>query len=141
MTNIDSFFKEVLSFKDEEEKLEFKGNMLQLDIVNKFLRRMEAKGLSQNQLAKKAGISKRYLSKIFAGDARIRMTTMVQLQEALDIKININFIEKKVEKKIGDNIDDELRLAVLNRDYDKVNSLIKQVTNIHEQDCFGFTPL
>ena len=52
---------------------------------NIFKRRMEL-GLSQRELADKAGVTQKTISRIEGGDPGIRQTTLVKVYTALDLK-------------------------------------------------------
>jgi len=94
---INDFFKDMLSFENEDEILEFKVDQLQLKTVNKILKIMKTRNISQKELAEKIKTSSSYISQVFSSDKPLSLKTIVKIQEALNIKVDINFNDKKLK--------------------------------------------
>lgn len=58
---------------------------------------MEARGLSQADLARKAGVSRQFLTKVFRGDNNFTLETMVKLAFAVGHKVNVHLSPAEVE--------------------------------------------
>lgn len=94
---INDFFKDMLSFESEDEVLEFKVDQLQLKTINKILKIMKTRNISQKELAKKIKTSASYISQVFSSDKPLSLKTIVKIQEALNIKTDINFNDKELK--------------------------------------------
>lgn len=67
--------------KVEEAKLDFA-----LDLV----RLIEASGLTQQELAEKAGVKAPYISRVLRGDENLTIASMVKIANAAEAKLNIH---------------------------------------------------
>lgn len=56
-------------------------------IATAMLIRMEAMGMKQSDLAKLMGVSQQYISKILRGKENLTLTTIVKIEEALNLTI------------------------------------------------------
>lgn len=56
-------------------------------IAAAMLTQMDAKGIRQSDLAKKMGVSQQYISKILRGKENLTLTTIVKIEDALNLSI------------------------------------------------------
>lgn len=87
---------ELLSFKSNEEKLNFDVNVIQLDILHEVNKMMEAEGMTKKELADKLGKSKSFVSQLFAVDKKLNFKMIAQLQQIFNAKFMPSF--KKYEE-------------------------------------------
>jgi len=98
MTSND-IIKEAFSFENEEEKIQFEAEMIHLDLIEEISKLMESKGMKRADLAKALGTTKGYVTQLFSGDRLLNMKTLAKLQTIFDVKVKIEFLEKKKHKK------------------------------------------
>lgn len=84
---------------------------------------MKEKGITQKQLAEKAGLKESYISRIFARKGNLTLATMVKLSKCLNTNLQIG-VEGNKEKKQFEDI-------LLKRSKPSINPII---TNIHHVD-------
>jgi transcriptional regulator with XRE-family HTH domain len=98
MTSND-IIKEAFSFENEEEKIQFEAEMIHLDLIEEISKLMEAKGMKRADLAKALGTTKGYVTQLFSGDRFLNIKTLAKIKNIFDVKIKIEFQEKKKHKK------------------------------------------
>ncbi len=77
----------LLSFENENEKLELEAELLHLKFVGVIEELMEQENITKAELAEKLSTLKSYITQLFAGDKLFNIKTLVKLQRAL----NVNF--------------------------------------------------
>ena len=84
-------FKNLLKFKNEDDKSQFEAEMLHLAIMNKIRILMNEKKMNKAQLAKELSISKGYITQLFTGDKLLNLKTLVKIQRIFKVNINMEF--------------------------------------------------
>jgi ribosome-binding protein aMBF1 (putative translation factor) len=84
--------KDILDFKNEQEKEEFELKMLSLQIVNAISDVMQYYGWNKAKLAEEMGTSKSYITQLFKGDKIVNLNFIAKLKRILKIKLNISFV-------------------------------------------------
>ena len=122
---IDSMIKELeelVTFKDDEERIEIKASFLQIDILKEVKTLMEEKNISRTELAQKLKKSKSFISQLFSGDKALNLKMIAQFQEIFDAKFIPSFkdySEYRNSKKYNRN-------DYLNKmDYEKIAPIFK----------------
>jgi transcriptional regulator with XRE-family HTH domain len=85
----------LLSFDNENEKLELEAELLHLKFVGVIEELMELENISKAELAEKLSTSKSYITQLFAGDKLVNIKTLVKLQRALNFSFKIDADRKK----------------------------------------------
>ena len=91
---IEKWFSEKL--KSLEDDLEFRLESLILRITEKICIRMEAKKLNRTKLASLLDVSPPAVTKILNGSSNFTLKTLLSLADALDMELNVDFVEKQV---------------------------------------------
>jgi len=92
----------LLSFNNENEKLELEAELLHLKFVGVIEELMEQENITKAELAEKLSTSKSYITQLFAGDKLLNIKTLVKLQHALNFSFNIDSDRKKPFFKVVD---------------------------------------
>lgn len=82
---------ELLSFKDDEERIDVKASFIQLDILDEVKKIMKEKNISRTELAEKLKKSKSFVSQLFSGDKALNLKMIAQFQEIFDAKFIPSF--------------------------------------------------
>ena len=86
---IETAFKTILSFDNEQDQLELDAKI----IMSKFLEKVQEiatqKGLKKKDLAQKIGTSASYITQLYRGHKLLNLMTLAKLQKALDIEFDI----------------------------------------------------
>lgn len=85
----------LLSFKTEDERLDFNASIIQLDILAEVARLMDERNISREQLAEKLGISRRKLSNLFSVDTFLDLKTISKFEKIFDVRFKCTVIENK----------------------------------------------
>lgn len=83
MKEIREFFKDAMTFKSDAELVEFRMDMLQLDIMDLVQTLMRKKKITKADLAKKMGTTPRHLTEMFTADVGIFKKNIVDVIVAL----------------------------------------------------------
>ncbi|MFZ1288542.1 MAG: helix-turn-helix transcriptional regulator [Melioribacteraceae bacterium] len=82
-----------LKFENEDERIDVKASLIQLDILDDVKKLMEEKKLSRTELAKKLNKSKSFVSQLFSGDKALNLKMISQFQEIFGVKFIPSFKE------------------------------------------------
>ena len=85
----------LLSFGNENDKLELEAELLHLKFVGVIEELMEQEGVSKADLAEELATSKSYITQLFTGDKLLNIKTLVKLQRALNFNFKIEAERKK----------------------------------------------
>jgi len=94
MTLNNDIMKDIFTFENDDEKLQFEAEIIHLDIMNEIKILMDAKNIKKADLAKKLKTSKGYITQLFSGDKLINLKTIAKIQQIFDVKLTNRFIEK-----------------------------------------------
>lgn len=84
----------LLSFENENEKLELEAELLHLKFVGVIEELMELENISKAELAEKLSTSKSYITQLFAGEKLFNIKTLVKLQRAFNFNFKIDADQK-----------------------------------------------
>lgn len=87
----------------------------------RFLR--ESKGLTQEELGEKAGLSYKFVGEVERGEVNISLDSLISIADALEVKINALFpIEKDIFPHFSSKDIQHIKkaLRILNRTFSKV---------------------
>lgn len=85
----------LLSFENENEKLELEAELLHLKFVGVIEELMEQEGITKAELAERLSTSKSYITQLFTGDKLFNIKTLVKLQRALNFNFKVDTDRKK----------------------------------------------
>jgi len=81
-------------FEAAERHEEYWTELAIIQFTEDLSRWMEAKGVSQAELAAAIGVSQPYISKILKGNANFTLATMTKLAQALGAKVRIQLVSQ-----------------------------------------------
>gem|GEM_PF-1309393 len=80
----------LLGFASDDEREEFAAERLQLDILHVVSTQMRRNGLTRTDLAGHLGVSKSYVSQLFAGDTPLNLRTLAKIERTLGIRFKVS---------------------------------------------------
>jgi transcriptional regulator with XRE-family HTH domain len=80
----------LLGFTSDDERDEFAAERLQLDILHVVSIEMQRKGLTRSELAARVGVSRSYISQLFAGDTPLNLRTLVKIERVLGTRFKVS---------------------------------------------------
>jgi transcriptional regulator with XRE-family HTH domain len=88
--------------EEAEGTFEYKLESLELEVIEKILEIMEAKGISRSELAHRLGVSKAAVSKLFNNGSNMTLKRLLTISEALDHDLTVNLVPSghEVENKV-----------------------------------------
>lgn len=93
MTSSD-FMKEIFSFENEEEKIQFEAETIHLDMMHEIRKLMKESDMNKAELSKRLNTSKGYITQLFTGDRLINMKTLAKIQRIFNVKLVTEFTPK-----------------------------------------------
>jgi len=105
----------LLSFGNENEKLELEAELLHLKFVGVLEELMEQEKITKAELAEKLSTSKSYITQLFTGDKLLNIKTLAKLQRVLNFNFKIESERKRpiFEAVIGDKFKTRFSLELL----------------------------
>lgn len=79
------------AFKDSEFKKEYDALELEYSIISQIIAKRLEKGLTQKQLARKAGTKQSAISRLEGGNSNPSVEFLKKISSALDTKLKISF--------------------------------------------------
>jgi ribosome-binding protein aMBF1 (putative translation factor) len=83
---------DLLGFTSDEEREEFAAERLQLDILHVVSVQMRRSGLTRTDLAGHLGVSKSYISQLFAGDTPLNLRTLAKIERVLGGRFHVSMM-------------------------------------------------
>ncbi len=125
-------FNEILSFRNEAEKIQFEAEIFSLDIMYEVecLMKSQEFDLNKTQLANKLDVSKGYLTQLFTGDKLINLKTMAKLQRIFNIKFSVS--HESIEKLKMRAMEKKYRKIEFNRNKDDWQKFISRSGKTYE---------
>lgn len=99
--DLEETLRTLLSFNDEEEKLDFEIDKINLSIISKVDTLMKKNKMTKKDLADKLGTSKSYITQLFNGDKVINLKILAKLQLIFDISFNLSIEENNKYNDLG----------------------------------------
>ena len=84
----------VAEFGKHSAIIEAEQKQTRLDVIGKYKACRKAKGMTQVQLASRTGISQPNITRFESGNYNPSLEMMVRIAYALDMKLEINLVEK-----------------------------------------------
>ncbi len=78
--------------KDAEYRAEFGRQKPYYDLIHEIFNRRKIMGITQKELAEMAGMHQSTISRIESGEHDVQLSTIIQLAEALDARLDIRFV-------------------------------------------------
>ena len=103
MTSNNDIMKDVFTFENDDEKLQFEAEMIHLDIMNEVRMLMNLHGVNKTELAKRLKTSKGYVTQLFSGDKLINLKTIAKIQQIFDVRLTKKFVKKSNADKVAEN--------------------------------------
>lgn len=85
----------LLSFDNENERLELEAELLHLKFVGVIEELMEQENITKAELAERLSTSKSYITQLFTGDKLFNIKMLVKLQRALNFNFKVDADRKK----------------------------------------------
>jgi transcriptional regulator with XRE-family HTH domain len=122
---IETAFKTILSFDNEQDQLELDAKIIMAKFLEKVQEIATQKGLKKKDLAEKIGTSASYITQLYRGHKLLNLMTLAKLQRALDIEFDVAI---KGYDQINNPINEEISGAYLKPRYasDKSGEFIKR---------------
>jgi transcriptional regulator with XRE-family HTH domain len=122
---IETAFKTILSFDNEQDQLELEAKIIMAKFLEKVQEIATQKGLKKKDLAEKIGTSASYITQLYRGHKLLNLMTLAKLQRALDIEFDIAI---KGSIQIKNPINEEISGAYLKPRYasDKSSEFTKR---------------
>jgi transcriptional regulator with XRE-family HTH domain len=86
---IETAFKTILSFDNEQDQLELDAKIIMAKFLEKVQEISTQKGLKKKDLAEKIGTSASYITQLYRGHKLLNLMTLAKLQRALDIEFDV----------------------------------------------------
>lgn len=86
---INNEYKDLLSFKNEEERVEHNAQMISYKVLSEIEKLCEEKKIKKKDLAQMVGTSKSYITQLFNGSKSVNTYIMAKFEDALDITFEI----------------------------------------------------
>lgn len=97
--NSNDIIKEVFSFENEEDAIQFEAEMIHLDLMNEISKLMDSRKMNKAELSKSLGTTKGYVTQLFSGDRLLNLKTLAKIQQIFNVRIKLQFVEKPKSKK------------------------------------------
>jgi transcriptional regulator with XRE-family HTH domain len=111
---IETAFKTILSFDNEQDQLELDAKIIMAKFLEKVQEIATQKGLKKKDLAEKIGTSASYITQLYRGHKLLNLMTLAKLQRALDIEFDVVI---KGSNQIKNPINEEISGAYLKPRY------------------------
>ena len=111
---IETAFKTILSFDNEQDQLELDAKIMMAKFLEKVQEIATQKGLKKKDLAEKIGTSASYITQLYRGHKLLNLMTLAKLQRALDIEFDVAI---KGANQIKNSINEEISGAYLKPRY------------------------
>jgi transcriptional regulator with XRE-family HTH domain len=111
---IETAFKTILSFDNEQDQLELEAKIIMAKFLEKVQEIATQKGLKKKDLAEKIGTSASYITQLYRGHKLLNLMTLAKLQRALDIEFDVAI---KGVNQIKNPINEEISGAYLKPRY------------------------
>jgi transcriptional regulator with XRE-family HTH domain len=111
---IETAFKTILSFDNEQDQLELEAKLIMAKFLEKIQEIATQKGLKKKDLAQKIGTSASYITQLYRGYKLLNLMTLAKLQRALNIEFDVAI---KGSNQIKNPINEEFSGAYLKPRY------------------------
>ena len=111
---IETAFKTILSFDNEQDQLELEAKLIMAKFLEKIQEIATQKGLKKKDLAQKIGTSASYITQLYRGHKLLNLMTLAKLQRALNIEFDVAI---KGSNQIKNPINEEFSGAYLKPRY------------------------
>jgi len=111
---IETAFKTILSFDNEQDQLELEAKLIMAKFLEKIQEIATQKGLKKKDLAQKIGTSASYITQLYRGHKLLNLMTLAKLQRALNIEFDVAI---KESNQIINPINEEISDAYLKPRY------------------------
>jgi transcriptional regulator with XRE-family HTH domain len=104
---IETAFKTILSFDNEQDQLELEAKLIMAKFLEKIQEIATQKGLKKKDLAQKIGTSASYITQLYRGHKLLNLMTLAKFQRALNIEFDVaikgsNQIINPINEEISD---------------------------------------
>jgi transcriptional regulator with XRE-family HTH domain len=111
---IETAFKTILSFDNEQDQLELEAKLIMAKFLEKIQEIATQKGLKKKDLAQKIGTSASYITQLYRGHKLLNLMTLAKFQRALNIEFDVAI---KGSNQIINPINEEISSAYLKPRY------------------------
>jgi ribosome-binding protein aMBF1 (putative translation factor) len=96
--DIQKAFQELLIPASYEEKIKNEARLIMARFLSEVEKKYKEKGWRRKDLAKKIGTSPSYMTQLFRGTKLINLEMIAKMQDALNIKFNIQSVDLDEER-------------------------------------------
>jgi transcriptional regulator with XRE-family HTH domain len=84
--DIENELKNLLKFDNDEEKLDFEIDVINLKLISEIKKLMDKHDINKTELAEKLGTSKSYITQLFSGDKILNLKFLAKLQRIFNVQ-------------------------------------------------------
>lgn len=92
--NFKDEIKKAFKFKSEDEKDDFRADVIHINIIQSVLDQMKKQNLTKADIAKSLNISKSFITQLFSGNKLLNLKFIAKLERILNCKFHAEFKEK-----------------------------------------------
>ncbi len=89
MTAKERFAQRVKEFENDPEYI---AEGLLLQINEEICRLMDQEGISRNELSRRLGVSRQFVTKLLRGNANVKLLTLVKIVTALNMQLAVSIL-------------------------------------------------
>lgn len=148
-SDIQKKFNEIISIKNEKEKIDLMASIIHLNIMDEISQLMEEKSINKKRLSEELNVSKSYISQLFTADKIINLRQIAQIQNIFDVKFGVTFhkdymaivssefrslisdIAKKENVSTNELTQNMLEQGIALKTYNKLYSIASATKNIY----------
>ena len=84
---------QLLHISTEQDRTDLDAELIQLQLLEKVSSIMEDRGMTRSELANKLGISRAFVSQMFAADRALNLKLLAKIQRILDVHFEVTPIQ------------------------------------------------
>ena len=84
--------------KDPGFRAEYERQRPYYDIIREIIDCRKLGGITQKELAERAGMQQSTISRIESGESNVRLSTLIRIAEALNTSLDIRFVPKALDE-------------------------------------------
>lgn len=91
--NLNKELKKIFAFKSQDEKDEFKSDLIHIDLIHQIYLRMKLLNISKAELARELNTSKSFITQLFTGNKHLNLKLIAKISRILKLKFIPQFKE------------------------------------------------
>ena len=114
--DIQKAFQELLTPASYEEKIKDEARLIMARFLSEVEKKYKEKGWRRKDLAKKIGTSPSYMTQLFRGTKLINLEMIAKMQDALNIKFNIQSVDLDKKSALEDHESSYLNYKIMEQE-------------------------